>query len=159
MPAFTKLQARDEVVNRVQERISVALRRVEDADVTSERSAPTQDVNRVSAAMIIERYVISAGATQTMTYPFPKSREIVTAWLKKTNAAGGGAGTIRVQTSGGDAITDAMSINVADQTVVQALTCNDARHRITDGRIGFLRTRTASTDESCIAYIVTMPVP
>lgn len=159
MPAFTKIRGASPAIDRAQDRVAVAFRRIEDAGVVAERLEPTQNTNRISAAMVIERFVIPAGATATLTYPFPNGREIVDVWLKKTNAAGGGAGTIRVQTSGANAITDAMSINVADQTIVRAAIGNDVMHRIADGRIGFLRTRGASTDESCIAYIVTMAVP
>ena len=158
MTIFTKIRGTSPALDRVQDAIGVSFRRAQETRSPPANARPALGVNRISGALIVERYVIEAGATANLDYPFPGGREIVDVWLKKTAAAGGGAGTIRVQTMSGDAITNAMSIDVADQTIVRAATVNDARDRVQENKIRFARTRTASADESCIAYIVTMPV-
>lgn len=51
----------------------------------------------------------------------------------KAAGAGGVGDTIQVQTATGTAITNAMSVNVADTTIVKATTIDDANHEIAAG--------------------------
>lgn len=70
----------------------------------------------------------------------------------KTSAAGGGAGTVQIANGATtNWITDAISINVADQTVINAATIDDAFYDLAAGAtIRVVRTRTASTNEACV---------
>lgn len=70
----------------------------------------------------------------------------------KTAAAGGGAGTLQVMNGATtDAITDAISIDVADKTVIRATTIDDAfRDLAAAATIRVVRTRTASTSEAAV---------
>lgn len=70
----------------------------------------------------------------------------------KTTGAGGGAGTVRIANGATtNWITDAISIDVADQTVINAATIDDAFYDLAAGAtIRVVRTRTASTNEACV---------
>lgn len=70
----------------------------------------------------------------------------------KTAAAGGGAGTVQIANGATtNWITDAISINVNDQTVINATTIDDAFYDLAaSATIRVVRTRTASTNEACV---------
>lgn len=70
----------------------------------------------------------------------------------KTAAAGGGAGTVQIANGATtNWITDAISINVNDQTVINATTIDDAFYDLAvNATIRVVRTRTASTNEACV---------
>jgi hypothetical protein len=70
----------------------------------------------------------------------------------KTAAAGGGAGTVQIANgTTTNWITDAISINVNDQTVINATTIDDAFYDLAaSATIRVVRTRTASTNEACV---------
>lgn len=110
------------------------------------------DANTVGAPDYIHRVDIPAGTTGNVDTVLAHKSRVIDAWFVKRNAAGGGAGTLQLF-NGADAITDAMSLNVADQTIVRAATLNDAFHEIAaGGTLRWTRTRTASTDETSVAY-------
>ena len=116
------------------------------------------DGNRVGAPEVIFRIDVPAGATGDVDKTLVSKHRIIDAWLVKRSAAGGGAGTIQLKNST-NAITDAMSINVADETVVRAATLSDANWEIAaGGTLRATRTRTASTDETCTVYARGIPV-
>jgi len=73
----------------------------------------------------------------------------------KTTGAGGSTGTVQVMNGATtDAISSAISINVADQTVLASTTIDDAYFTLAAGAtIRVVRTRTASTNEACILYL------
>jgi hypothetical protein len=75
--------------------------------------------------------------------------------VKITGSGGGGAGTVQVMNGAtSDAISSAISINVADQTVLASTTLDDAYFTLAAGAtIRVVRTRTASTNEACILYL------
>jgi len=107
------------------------------------------------------RVGIPAGPTGNVDVVFSPREEIVDVVLHKTGAAGGGAGTIQlVNAATGGAITDAMSINVPPGTVVRPVEIDPSQHTI-NGRaaLRFMRTRTGSSDESCVAYVRTLRRP
>lgn len=98
-------------------------------------------------------FPIAAGATADFDYVMPFPGRLIDAWLQKTTGAGGGAGTITVK-KGATAITDAMSINIADNLLARALSIDDAQHEITrGGTLRITRTRSASTNEACNVYL------
>lgn len=98
---------------------------------------------------------IPAGISADLDFTgLPFAIRVIDAWLVKTTAAGGGVGTVQLQTAGGVAISDAMSINVADEAITRAGSISDATHNIAAaGTLRVRRTRTASADESCILYV------
>lgn len=110
----------------------------------------------------IQRVDIAAGATgDTVITSPPYKCRLINAWLVKRTAAGGGAGTIQVKNGApGTAITDAMSINVAQNTVVRCATLDTTQWDIpASTSITVTRTRTASTDESCTVFLALLRVP
>lgn len=104
---------------------------------------------------LIRCIAVPAGATGDIDIVMTHRERVADCWLVKRTAAGGGAGTVQVK-RGADAITNAMSIDVADQTVVACATLNDAFRDIpAGGTLRITRTRTASTDESCDVFLAT----
>ena len=95
-------------------------------------------------------FVIPAGITGNVDFVITNKTMFYDFRGYKTGAAGGGAGTVQVF-NGGDAITDAIDIDVADEAVLVAATIADAFNEIAaGGTLRFTRTRTGSTDEACI---------
>jgi hypothetical protein len=117
-------------------------------------AANVADSNVIGGIPVLHRIPVPAGVTGNVDVTLTHKERVVDAWLVKSNAAGGGAGTIQVKNAAA-AISDAMSINVADQTVVRAATIDDAAHEIAAaGTLRIARTRSASTDETCIVYVL-----
>lgn len=115
----------------------------------------------IGASLAAPDYVlpltIPAGATGNVDFTglVPRKVRVLDAWLVKTTGAGGGAGSVQVMNGAtANAITDAMSINIADTTIARATTINDANYDLAAGAtIRVVRTRTASTAEDCIIYL------
>lgn len=115
-------------------------------------AATVADANVVGGIPVLHRIAVPAGTTGDVDTVLTHKTLITDVWLVKTAAAGGGAGTIQVK-NGSNAITDAMSIDVADKAVVRAATVDDAYHEIAAaGTLKITRTRTASTSEACTVY-------
>ncbi len=104
------------------------------------------------------RFVIPAGPTGSVDFVLFYREEIVDVVLHKTGATGGGAGTLQlINAAGGAPITDAMSINVDPGRIVRPALIDNAQNVIAAGMVlRFQRTRTASTDESVVAYVTTL---
>ena len=97
--------------------------------------------------------VIPAGTTGNVDFTgLPFKVRVRSVYGIKTAAAGGGAGTVRIANGATtNWITDAISIDVADQTVLSATTLDDAYIDLAAGAtIRVARTRTASTNEACV---------
>ena len=110
--------------------------------------------NPIGGLLVTHILPVPAGATGNVDVTLTHKTLILDAWLVKEAAAGGGAGTVQLK-NGSNAITDAMSIDVADQSVVRAATLDDANRIIAaGGTLRAARTRTASTDETCSLYVV-----
>lgn len=121
-------------------------------------AANVADVNVIGGLPVLHRIAVPAGVTGDVDVTLTHKTRVTEVWLVKKTAAGGGAGTIQVK-NGANAITDAMSINVNDQTVVRAATIDDAQWEIAAaGTLRVTRTRTASTDESCEVYVLGLRV-
>lgn len=109
--------------------------------------------NVIGSIDLVHRIPVPAGATGDVDTVLTYKSRVIDAWLVKTNANGGGAGTIQVL-NGSNAITNAMSIDINDTTIARATQINDANHEIAaGGTLKITRTRTASTDETCIVYV------
>ena len=116
------------------------------------------DANLIGGLPVVHRIDVAAGATGDVDTVLTHKTRVIDVWLVKQAAAGGGAGTIQVK-NGATAITDAISINIADQTVARAGTIDDAQHEIAAaGTLKITRTRTASTDETCTVYVLGLRV-
>lgn len=100
---------------------------------------------------------IPAGVTGNVDFTgWPFKMRVRRVFGIKTAAAGGGAGTVQVQNgTGGNNITNAVSIDVADETILNAGTIADAFQDIAAGAtVRVVRTRTASTNEACVLTLV-----
>lgn len=128
------------------------------ADVVVAQAAGAIDMTKGAVPFVLA-LTVPAGATGNVEWTgLPFAIRVVDVHLVKTTAAGGGAGTIQVLSSA-SAITNAMSIDIADNTVARAGEINDANHTIASGgKIRVTRTRTASTDESCIVYVTAVRI-
>lgn len=120
-------------------------------DGTIAKNVASGDV--VAGMKLVYVIAVPAGATANIDTVLTHKVRVIDAHLVKRSAAGGGAGTIQLF-NGATAITDAMSINVADRTVVAAGTIDDAAWEIAaGGTLRIVRTRTASTDETCDVFV------
>lgn len=116
-------------------------------DGTVAKNVASGDV--VAGFHLVYSIAVPAGATGDIDVTVTHKVRVVDAWLVKRSAAGGGAGTIQIKNSG-NAITNAISIDIADQTIAVATTIDDAyRDLAAGGTLRVTRTRTASTDETC----------
>lgn len=121
--------------------------------------APVPDTSTAGSIALEHRFVIPAGPAASIDFIVADAEEVVDVVLRKIGAAGGGEGTIQlVNPAGGSApITNTMSINVAPGAIVRAQNINDGANQIMAGGIlRFVRTRSASTDESVVAYVRTL---
>ena len=94
--------------------------------VVNAAKADTYVPEDIQAGMpVLHVFSMAGGATATRTIATQQKITVVDAWvvLKGLGTAGD---TIEVKNAGGTAITDAMDINDADQTVSRAGTINDA---------------------------------
>lgn len=128
-------------------------------ELTGRAVANAANANAIGAIPVLHRIDVPAGATGDVDTVLTHKTRVCEAWLVKTTGAGGGAGTIQVK-NGATAITDAMSINIADTTIARALTIDDAAHEIAAaGTLRITRTRSASTNEACTVYVLGARVP
>ena len=96
---------------------------------------------------------IPAGGTANLDFTgLPFKCRVRRVYGIKTTGAEAGAGTVRIANGATtNWITDAISIAVADQTVLNATTIDDAFYDLAAGAtIRVVRTRTASTNEACV---------
>ena len=84
---------------------------------------------------------------------------VASVWAIKTNANGTAACTVQLQDQAGNAISQQMSINVSDTTLVRTTTINDAAYDVsaTDGlRVACVNTTSANTQ--CLVYCFGQPI-
>lgn len=92
-----------------------------------------------------------------ITLPAGVSEEVYDVRAVKTAGAGGAGDTLQIMTAAAVAITDAMSVNVADQSVVIPATIDDATSTIAAG--GVIRVRRVNGgagDASCDVWLTTI---
>lgn len=127
---------------------------IADGILNGTKLANVADANVVGGIPVLHRIDVPAGVTGNVDTTLTHKTRVVDAWLVKTAAAGGGAGTIQVK-NGASAITDAMSIDVNDQAIARAASIDDAQAEIAaGGTLRITRTRTASTNEACTVYVL-----
>lgn len=122
------------------------------ANVTSDAAAGALTLANMAIPVRLS-LTIPAGTTGNVDFTgLPFKCRVRSVYGVKTTGAGGGAGTVAVHNgTTGNAITDAISINVADTTVLNAATLDDAYIDLAaNATIRVVRTRTASTNEACV---------
>lgn len=124
--------------------------------IDARRVATTADANTIGGVVVCHRIAVADGATGNVdvTLNATYGKLIVTdVHLYKTAGAGGASDTIQVF-NGSDAITDAMSINVADTTVVRAGQINDANNVISaGGTLRVTRTKVSAANVACVVIV------
>lgn len=115
--------------------------------------ANTADANVIGGIPVLHRVAVADAATGNVDVTLTHKTLVVDVWLYKTGALGGAANTIQVL-NGANAITDAISINIADEAVARAGTVNDANNTIAAG--GTLRiTRTkVGGNAACVVFVL-----
>ena len=103
---------------------------------------------------MLHRVAVADGVTADVDVVLTHKTLVTDVWLVKTAGAGGANDTIQVKSTG-NAITNAMDINVADQTVVRAGTIDDAQHEIAAaGTLRVTRTKVAAANVACVVYVL-----
>lgn len=116
-------------------------------------AANLADNSVIAGFKLVYSIAVPAGATGDVDIVVTHRVRIIDAHLVKRGGAGGGAGTITVK-NGNSAVTNAISIDVADNTIVAAATIDDAfRDLAAGGTLRITRTRTASTNEQADVYV------
>lgn len=112
------------------------------------------DANVIGGIPVLHRIAVADGVTGDVDVTLTHKTLVTDVWLVKTGGAGGANDTIQVKHVG-NAITDAMSINVADQAVVRAGTINDAQHEVAAGAVlRVTRTKVAAANVACVVYVL-----
>jgi hypothetical protein len=122
------------------------------AAVTSDAAAGALSAANMAVPVRLS-LTIPAGVTGNVDFTgLPFKCRVRRVYGIKTTGAGGGAGTVQIANGATvNYITDAISINVADQTVLNAATLDDAYIDLAaNATIRVVRTRTASTNEACV---------
>jgi hypothetical protein len=120
------------------------------ADIASPSLNTVANNNPISGIPVIYRVSVPAAAGTTNVTITNQTR-ILDAWFAKTNAGGAGD-TLAIQNAA-NRVSDLMSTNVADQTVVRAATWDDAFYLIGAG--GTLRIETTgAADVSATVYVL-----
>lgn len=123
------------------------------ADLTGAHAANNAAANVIGSIPVIHRITVPAGTTGDVDVTLTHKTLVTDCWLYKTTAAGGGAGTIQVK-NGASAISSAMSIDINDAVIARTTSIDDAANSIAAaGTLRITRTRTASTDESCVVFV------
>ncbi len=116
------------------------------------------DANVIGAIPVMHRIDVADGVTGDVDVTLTHKTRITDVWLVKTGGAGGADDTITVKNVG-NAITDAMSINVLDKVVVRAGTIDDAQHEVAAGAVlRVTRTKVAAANVACTVYVLGLRV-
>lgn len=128
---------------------------IANAVLNGQDMAVIADDNLQGGVEVTHKFVLPAGVTGNVDFVITDKTEFFAFTFVKTAAAGGGAGTWQVATSGDVAITSTVSVDVPDTTILTGpSTLDDATNTIAaGGTLRFKRTRTASTSEACIVYV------
>lgn len=111
----------------------------------------SSDGDAIGAGTVLHRIDIADGAGDT-TFIITNKTRIIDVWAIKTTTAGGAGDTVTVKNET-DAVTDAISLNVADKAIARAGTIDDAYHDVAAS--GTIRVTAANnTDNECTVYIL-----
>lgn len=91
----------------------------------AEQKSVIQSLGRLGDTRLIRKELAGTTASNTILSDVEEKLEVIDVWFVKTNAAAG-AQTLALQDEGGNAISDAMDVNDADQTISRITTIDDA---------------------------------
>ena len=127
--------------------------KVADAILTGLKAAVVTNANVVGGIPVVHRIDVADAATGDVDTVLTHKTRIVDAWAVKTGALGGAANTVQLF-NGAAALTDAMSINIADQAIARAASIDDAQHEIAaGGTLKITRTK-AGGNAACTVYVL-----
>jgi hypothetical protein len=117
------------------------------------------DRNTIGGCDIIHTVDIVDGATANFDVVLKHKTRVTDAIVNKQAGAGGASDTITVN-NGTNAITDAMSINVADKTMVRPATVDDATQDIpAGGTLRIVRTKASAANVACRVTVTGYRIP
>lgn len=123
------LTATDILVTRMQ---PSTLNVVSDGSLTGTKVATVANANVIGGLPVLFRISTAGGATANTDVVTTHKIRILDAWV--VNKAAGTAGDTIQIFEGANAISDAMDINKADQTITRAGTLDDAQYELTAGQ-------------------------
>lgn len=123
--------------------------RITDAILTGAKAAVVADNAVVGGVEVCFVVAVPDGATADVDVTLTHKTEITWIEVTKTGGAGGASDTLQVKNVA-NAITDVMSINVADKIIVRPSTIDDAFTVIAAGTVlRFSRTKASAANVSC----------
>jgi len=124
------------------------------AGVLNAKSVATvADANVIGGIEVAHRIAIADAATADTDVVLTYKTMITQIEVIKTGGAGGASDTVQVK-NGSTAITDAMSINVADKIIVRPSTLDDAQMTIAaGGTLKITCTKAAAANVACIVIV------
>jgi len=111
--------------------------------------------NSVAALPVVIQFSNTGAETQAYTVPAGKTLRVLDAVAYKTSTAGGAADTVQLKNVA-TAITDAISLNVADKTRAVPTTWDDAQYNIAAGTALNCVTVQGTTDACCYVVVTGM---
>lgn len=122
-------------------------------------AAPQAANNRNAGLMVVHRFDIADAAGST-SIPINDQIRVFDVVVVKTDGAGGANDTVQVF-NGANAITDAMSLNVADQTIIRPTTMDDLYMTVAAGgtlTVTIVDGNFGATDLSCEVFVIGLRV-
>lgn len=121
--------------------------------LTGKSVANVADANVVGGIEVAHRIDVADGVTADIDVVLTHKTLITQIEVIKKAGAGGADDTITVK-NGATAITDAMSLNVADKTIVRPTTIDDAQMTIAAaGTLRVTRTKVAAANVACLVIV------
>lgn len=119
------------------------------------QTAPGNPLPAPAALQTFQLTLADAAGTFDWTGLTGQNFRVINFEYLKTGGAGGAGDTVQLRDAAGNPITDALSLNVADQSRLRANTIDDARHTITGTglRIVIVDGNAGATDLSGIAEV------
>lgn len=122
--------------------------------VDGETVAPVPDTNARGGVPIVHRVTVLNAASGDIDLFVEHKIAITDVWLVKQGAAGGVGDTIQVTDGDNAPITEAMSINVADKTIVRATQLDDATAVIpANGTLRVKRVKAGAANVRCAVIV------
>lgn len=116
------------------------------------------NANVIGAVPVMHRVTIADGVTGDTDVTLTHKTLVTDVWLVKTTGDGGASDTITVKSTG-NAITNAISINIVDTTMARAGTINDANATIAAGGVlRVTRTKASAANVACEVYVLGLRV-
>jgi hypothetical protein len=98
--------------------------------IGGKRIATLADAALTPGILMVQTFAIADAATGNLDSVLARKQEIIDCVVQKRGALGGAGDTIQLQVGAGTAITDAISLNVADKAIARAASIDDAQSTI-----------------------------